>query len=220
MGRCPRDVDLFVHERDLQAKGYRYIAGIDEAGRGPLAGPVVAAAVIFDVGHLPYLPDVYDSKALTPRQRFVLFEKISECALAIGVGIVDNREIDRLNIYRATRVAMVQALQKAGHHYEAVLVDAMPLSLECPVFSIVKGDQRSFFIAAASIIAKVERDRIMDKLHEEYPYYGWNENRGYPTKKHREAIVQYGLSPYHRLSFDCYGQDNPGRCQPDRKHVD
>ncbi|MCX7882490.1 MAG: ribonuclease HII [Brevinematales bacterium] len=219
MSPRPVGVDLFLYERELREKGHRFVVGIDEAGRGPLAGPVVAAAVIFDLEALPSLPGVYDSKALTPRQRFVLYEKIHECALAIGVGSVENTEIDRINIYRATQKAMLQALQQAKFPYDGVLIDAMPLSLSCPVFPLVKGDQRSFVIAAASIIAKVERDKIMDMLHEEYPVYGWKNNRGYPTKTHREAIVRYGLSPYHRRSFDCYGKSIQDKCPPDKTHA-
>jgi len=201
MASCPRGVDLFSYERQLAKRGYRFVVGIDEAGRGPLAGPVVAGAVVFDLSCLPDIPGVYDSKALTACQRFFLYDRIKQGALAVGLGVVDSELIDQVNIYRATQLAMVQALEALSHPYEVVLVDAMPLSIEADVVSVVKGDQRSFVIAAASIIAKVERDRMMDRLHEEYPYYGWNKNRGYPTRQHREAIRQYGLSPYHRRSF-------------------
>ncbi len=220
MSRIPADVDLLVHERELYAQGHRFLAGIDEAGRGPLAGPVVAACVIVDVERLPCIDGVYDSKALTERQRFLLYERICSEVLAWGVGVVDNTEIDRLNIYQAAKKAMVEAIKNCHHFYDAVLVDAMPLSLEKPVVSLVKGDQKSFLIAAASIVAKVYRDRLMDELHEKYPYYGWDRNRGYPTKQHREAIARYGLSPFHRQSFDCYGKDTPGRCQPDKTHAE
>ncbi|URA09385.1 ribonuclease HII [Thermospira aquatica] len=220
MSRVPADVDLLLHERELYRQGYRFLAGIDEAGRGPLAGPVVATCVIVDMQKVPCIEGVYDSKALTERQRFLLYERICSEFLAWGVGVVDNTEIDRINIYQAARKAMGEALYACHHPYDAVLVDAMPLALEKPVLSLVKGDQRSFLIAAASIVAKVYRDRLMDELHAQYPYYGWDKNRGYPTKQHREAIIRYGLSPFHRLSFDCYGKGNPDKCPPDKIHVD
>jgi|YNPMSStandDraft_2_1061718.scaffolds.fasta_scaffold00176_7 ribonuclease HII len=204
--------DLLAYERELFHQGYRYIAGIDEAGRGPLAGPVVAACVLIDMEAFSPIEGVYDSKALTSRQRSLLYEKICE-SVCWGVGIVSNETIDALNIYRATQEAMKQALANCSFTPDIVLTDAMPLSIPSEIKSIIKGDQKSYAIASASIIAKVTRDKIMDELHREYPHYGWNTNRGYPTEKHRAAIRQYGLSPYHRRSFDCYGQDNQDTCQ-------
>jgi len=186
-------------EKDLWQRGYSNIAGIDEAGRGPLAGPVVSACVIFNPNVL--IEGVYDSKALTSQKRNYLYKIITEKCLCFGIGIIDNKVIDRVNILEATKLAMQKAFNGLSERPDYVLIDAINLQFDIPVKSIIKGDQKSFCIAAASIIAKVTRDNIMDRLHEEYPVYGWNKNRGYCTSGHREAILKYGLSPYHRITF-------------------
>ncbi len=186
-------------EKDLWRNGYRNIAGMDEAGRGPLAGPVVSACVIFN----PYkvVEGVYDSKALTASRRSFLYRLIIENCSCYGVGIIDNETIDRINILEATKLSMHEAVRGLSIKPDYVLIDAVPLQLDIPVKTIIKGDQKSFSIAAASIIAKVSRDSIMDRLHEEYPVYGWDKNKGYGTADHREAIRKFGFSPYHRKTF-------------------
>ncbi|OHD55404.1 MAG: ribonuclease HII [Spirochaetes bacterium GWF1_51_8] len=198
----PSEDELLSFERELFQKGYSYIAGIDEAGRGPIAGPVVAACVLFKQPH--FIDGVWDSKMVPAKKREILYGHIvSECE-AFGVGIVDNDTIDRINILQATKAAMRsaldQVLEKWGDtHY--LLIDAVKLESPVPFEAIIKGDSRSFTIAAASIIAKVTRDRLMLELHGEYPHYGWDRNKGYPTKFHRECVRKHGLTPYHRRSF-------------------
>lgn len=200
--RIPSNLDLFSYERDWWQRGFKKIGGIDEAGRGPLAGPVVAACVVFD--KIQPIEGVFDSKFLTPSQREHLYELIISRCLAFGVGIVDNKTIDSINILNATMLAMKMAFDNLGKEVDCVFVDGnMKLSFPVPVLPIVKGDQKSFTVACASIIAKVTRDRIMNKLHEEFPQYFWDKNKGYPTKAHREAIKIFGYSPYHRMSYRC-----------------
>jgi len=191
---------MCVYERDLLKTGYKLIAGVDEAGRGPLAGPVVAAAVI-----LPeeiFIPGLDDSKKLTPDKRDKLFDIINEKAIALSTGIVDVEVIESINILNATKMAMDTAIRKLEPKPEYILIDAV----ELPQFSIeheaiIKGDSKSISIAAASIIAKVTRDRILDKLHNEYPDYGFIYHKGYGTKQHVDAIKKYGVCPIHRMSF-------------------
>ena len=196
--------ELLKHEKALWSKGFQIIAGIDEAGRGPLAGPVVAGCV-FCTEEEKALEGVYDSKKLSAKKREKFFEKITHTH-RFGVGIVDHLTIDKINIYEATKLAMFEALKDAAEKSETlypdfILIDAMPLDMDIPHQSIIKGDQKSYAIAAASIIAKVTRDRIMQSLHAEYPVYGWDHNMGYPTVAHRRAIIEHGPSPYHRRSF-------------------
>ena len=186
-------------ERRLREEGFSLIAGIDEAGRGPLVGPVVAAAVI-----LPETFDligVNDSKKLTPRQRGELYGKICGQAVAVGVGIIEADEIDRLNIFEATKKAMLTAVNNLSVAPDYLLIDAVQLHTPYPSESIVKGDSRSISIAAASIVAKVTRDRIMLELDKKFPQYQFAKNMGYGTKEHIEAIKKYGITPYHRRSF-------------------
>jgi len=196
------------YENELYARGVRYIAGIDEVGRGPLAGPVVAAAVIlpadFDV------PGVDDSKKLTARKREMLYGMIKEQALAWGVGEVDNLVIDEINILEATKRAMKAAVNAAGRELAAahgvviehLLIDAVVLKdVGIPQTNIIKGDAKSVSIAAASIIAKVTRDMMMDEFHRLYPCYGFDRNKGYGTKTHFEAIGLHGICEIHRKSF-------------------
>ena len=182
------------------ANDFRRTAGVDEAGRGPLAGPVVAAAVILnDAG---VAARVQDSKKLSAQKREILFEEITHEAEAIGIGIVDAPDIDRLNILQATMHAMSIAIEKLGVTPTQVLVDGNRRpACEFPTEAIIGGDGKVAEISAASIIAKVTRDRIMLELHREFPQYGFDVHKGYPTKSHREALVTYGPTRVHRQSF-------------------
>jgi len=176
------------------------VAGVDEAGRGPLAGPVVAAAVILEAG--TRIRGVDDSKRLTPEQRKELDGVIRTRAVSIGVGIMDSRTIDRVNILEATRRAMRLALGALGQEPELVLTDFVFLDgLPCPQRNLVDGDQRSATVAAASIIAKVARDGIMEEADREYPQYGFGQHKGYATLEHRTALMAHGPCPLHRRSF-------------------
>ncbi len=178
----------------------KYLAGVDEAGRGPLAGPVVAAAVIFD--EKTDIPGVNDSKQLTERKREELFEKIIINALSYSVSIINHDIIDEVNILNATMLAMEKAVKSLNFKPDLFLVDGNRIfNSDIPVIPIVKGDGKSFSIAAASILAKVTRDRLMKDLANKYPIYSWDQNKGYPTSKHREIIKIYGPSPFHRKSF-------------------
>ncbi len=189
---CPND-----HEHQFWAEG-KLVLGLDEAGRGPLAGPLSAAGVIFPIGYEN--PDIYDSKSLSEKKRDMLYEQIMEDALWFEIVEVTEEEIDRLNIYRADQKAFSEiAMHSAA---DVILTDAMPLpDEEREVFDLVKGDQKSISIAAASILAKVTRDRIMKEYDTLYPEYGFAKNKGYPTKQHMQAIEQYGITPIHRRSF-------------------
>jgi len=176
------------------------IAGVDEAGVAPLAGPVVAGAVILNRSNIPL--GINDSKKLTAPAREKLFSAISETAIHIGVGIATVQEIDAMNIFHATRKAMVRAVENLGVIPNHVLMDGhLPPKFPCPVTAIVGGDALSLSIAAASIIAKVTRDRIMAGLHAEFPAYSWLTNKGYPTAEHRLAVKTHGITTHHRLSF-------------------
>jgi len=193
--------NLLKFERALWKKGYRCIAGIDEAGRGPLAGPVVAAAVIFSKNQR-LIPQINDSKKLSPKNRQIAKAIIEEAALAIGVGIVSQAVIDEINILQATYRAMKDAVSNLSVSPDYALVDGRKgISLEMPFECLVKGDARSMSIAAASIIAKVTRDQIMIDYEKIYPGYGFAQHKGYPTKMHVKAIRNAGLSPIHRRSF-------------------
>ncbi len=188
------------YEDEAYEKGYEIIAGIDEAGRGPLAGPVVAAAVILRRGS--FIEGLNDSKKLTPQKRDKLYDIIMKNALSVGVGIVDERIIDEINILNATKVAMKQAIEKLIINPDILLTDAVKLpEVKIPQISIVKGDAKSVSIAAASVIAKVTRDRFIEKMDSEYPQYGFSKHKGYGTKEHIEAIKKYGICPIHRVSF-------------------
>ncbi|HOQ36724.1 MAG TPA: ribonuclease HII [Acetivibrio sp.] len=188
------------YEDEAYEKGYEIIAGIDEAGRGPLAGPVVAAAVILRRGS--FIEGLNDSKKLTPQKRDKLYDIIMKNALSVGVGIVDEKIIDEINILNATKVAMKQAIEKLIINPDILLTDAVKLpEVKIPQISIVKGDAKSVSIAAASVIAKVTRDRFIEKMDSEYPQYGFSKHKGYGTKEHIEAIKKYGICPIHRVSF-------------------
>lgn len=192
---------LYEYERQAANEGFELVAGVDEAGRGPLAGPVAVAAVI-----LPkeiYLPYLNDSKKLSEKRREILYDIIKEKAIAYGVVFVDRETIDRENIYQATQNGMYDAILKLNPKPEKVLIDAMPLEkLPIPHLSIVKGDAKSASIAAASVLAKVTRDRFMKEMDEVYPEYGFKNHKGYGTKAHIEAIKKYGPCPLHRKTFE------------------
>jgi ribonuclease HII len=190
-------------ELTLWDKGIRAIAGVDEAGRGPLAGPVVAAAVIFPTG--TSIKGVEDSKKLSERKRADLFVAIKEQALSVGVGIVSHDVIDRINILQATILAMHKAIDELRVKPDFIIVDGNSFRHDRYSFqNIIDGDAKSFTIAAASIIAKVTRDRLMLEYHEQFPMYGFARHKGYGTRQHLEAISQFGLCQIHRRSFDLH----------------
>lgn len=191
--------EMMAFERDWTEKGKSLIAGIDEAGRGPLAGPVVAAAVILKDG--VYIPGLNDSKVLSEQRREELFELIMQNALGVGVGMATAEEIDRINIYQASKAAMVKAVQALQTAPDHLLIDAMEIPMDVTQTKIIKGDAKSVSIAAASIIAKVTRDRYMRELHERHPQYRFHKNMGYGTKEHLEALEQHGPVSEHRRSF-------------------
>lgn len=182
------------------AEGYRRVCGIDEAGRGPLAGPVVAAAVVLPLGY--ELPGLTDSKQLTAKARERLYEHLmQDDTVAKCVARAEVEEIDRLNILRATHLAMRRAAEGLGG-VDYCLIDGLPVpGFPLPSRSLVKGDGRSLSIAAASVLAKVTRDHIMQELHAAYPHYGWKRNAGYGTREHMQAIADHGITPHHRRSF-------------------
>lgn len=188
-------------DEEFFKKGVKYVAGIDEAGRGPLAGPVVVACVIMPEDSM--IEGVNDSKKISEKKREALYEKITEEAISYGVGIVNQDEIDELNILRATKKALTMALKEMETKPNVILVDALTGidTLGIPYKSIIKGDANSYSIAAASIIAKVTRDRIMREWDKVYPEYGFAGHKGYGTAKHIAAIKEYGLCPLHRRTF-------------------
>ena len=188
-------------EKELHQKGFKNICGIDEAGRGPLAGPVVVAGVIMPENSM--IEGVNDSKKVSEKKREKLYEEITQSAIAWGVGIIDQNEIDDINILNATKKGLTTALMELKEKPDIILVDALTKidTLGIQYESIIKGDAKSYSIAAASIIAKVTRDRIMRQWDEIYPQYGFEKHKGYGTKMHIEAIKEYGLCPLHRRSF-------------------
>lgn len=196
-----RLTELKQIEENLHSQGIEYICGIDEAGRGPLAGPVVVAAAIMPKDSM--IEGVNDSKKVSEKKREALYEKITEEAIAWGVGIIDQKEIDRINILNATKEGLTEAVKSLNVKPDRIIVDALNGidTLGIPYTSIIKGDAKCYSIAAASIIAKVTRDRIMRQWDEIYPQYGFEKHKGYGTKAHIEAIKEYGLCPLHRLSF-------------------
>ena len=191
--------DNYKYERELIDKGITLIGGVDEVGRGPLVGPVVAACVILPLDFS--LDGLTDSKKLSEKKRDFFFEEIKKQAIAIGIGIKDENVIDEVNIYEATKLAMIDAINNCKVKPEHVLIDAMPLDLDIPTTSIIKGDLKSITISAASVIAKVTRDRMMYELDEKFPMYEFKKNKGYPTKAHMEAIKKYGIIKEHRKTF-------------------
>jgi ribonuclease HII len=193
----------FVEERRLRAQGYRYIAGIDEVGRGALAGPVVAAAVILPSRiKAPWAGLVRDSKQLTPQKRELLYPHIHKIAMAIGIGSVDCQAVDTLGIVRATEMAMKQAIDRLSPSAEVLLIDFMSLpEVKLPQKGIIEGDSRCFSIACASIVAKVTRDRLMTELDRVYPGYLLAQHKGYGTAAHLACLHRLGPSPIHRRTF-------------------
>lgn len=187
------------YEEIEKNKGHFIIVGIDEAGRGPLAGPVVAAAVILPENEM--ILGLDDSKKLSENKRNELFETIYDKALAIGVGIVDQNKIDEINILNASKEAMIIAVGKIDHKPDVLLIDAVKLDIPIKQVNLIKGDQKSNSIAAASIIAKVTRDKIMQEMSKTYPGYGFEKHKGYGTKAHYEAIENLGFTPIHRKTF-------------------
>lgn len=188
-------------EKEWYKKGAKKICGIDEAGRGPLAGPVVVAAVIMPVDSM--IEGVNDSKKVSEKKREKLYDEITQNAIAWGVGIIDQKEIDEINILNATKKGLTKALTELVEKPDIILVDALTGidTLGIPYQSIIKGDAKSYSIAAASIVAKVTRDRIMRQWDETYPEYGFEKHKGYGTKVHIEAIKNYGICPLHRKTF-------------------
>lgn len=194
--------DLYENENRLYSAGYKYIVGIDEAGRGPLYGPVVAGACILPPNFK--LEGLTDSKQLTEKKRETYFEYIKENCIAYGIGIVSAKEIDKINIYEAARKAMLIALSEVRKKIDAdyVLTDAMPLpNLDIPHEAIIKGDAKSISIAAASVLAKVTRDHMMYEIDKKYPQYDFKSHKGYPTKKHIELLNKYGIIEGYRLTY-------------------
>jgi len=193
--------DLFAYDKALREQGFSVLAGVDEAGRGPLAGPVVAAAVILPATEI--IDGVRDSKQVPELEREALFHRIVSVADTYGIGIIDAEEIDRVNILEATRAAMKLAIQQLTLRPDLVLIDAVRLQpFGFQQKALIKGDSLSASIAAASILAKVTRDRLMAHYHEQYPQYGFNKHKGYGTREHIRNIQKYGPCPIHRLSFE------------------
>ncbi len=186
-------------ENELYESGIKYIAGIDEVGRGPLVGPVVTAAVILPRDF--YDERINDSKKLTEKKRELLYDVIMENAVSVGIGISSEDVIDEINILEATKRAMIEAVNNLSIKPEHLLIDAVKLNIDIPQTSIIKGDAKSESIAAASIIAKVTRDRMMTELDKKHPEYDFKHNKGYGTKKHIEAIEKYGILKEHRKTF-------------------
>jgi ribonuclease HII len=191
---------VFSYENTARAKGYENIIGVDEAGRGPLAGPVVAAAVSLAPGW--FLEEINDSKMLSPRVRAKLFPIIKKNSLGYGVGIVDVATIDRINILQASLLAMKYAVEAVPIKANLLLIDGnKPIDTQIDQWTIVKGDSLSYSIAAASILAKVTRDKIMEQYHKQFPHYAFDRHKGYGTSLHRNAIKEYGPCPIHRRTF-------------------
>lgn len=187
------------YEEELNSKGINLIAGVDEVGRGPLIGSVVASAVILPSGF--YMSEINDSKKLSEKKREELYPIIMEKAISVGIGVVDSETIDNVNILNATKMAMKMAINNLSVKPEHVLIDAVKLDIDIPYTAIIKGDAKSESIAAASIVAKVYRDNMMKELDKEYPMYDFKSNKGYGTKKHIEAIKKYGVLKEHRKTF-------------------
>ena len=191
---------MLTYEKDLYKQGLTLIAGVDEVGRGPLAGPVVAAAVILPQGCK--IKGLNDSKKISKKKHLEVFQAVQDQALSIGIGIIDNQVIDQVNIYEATKLAMKEAISQLSLQPQHLLIDAMKLDLPISQTSIIKGDANSLSIAAASIIAKVTRDELMKDYDQQFPGYDFSANAGYGTVKHLEGIEKQGITAIHRLSFE------------------
>lgn len=193
--------DLYKYEKELYSKGIKCIGGVDEVGRGPLIGPVVACCCVLPKDFI--LEGLTDSKKLSEKKRDVFSVYIKEHALAYAFGVISPEKIDEVNIYEASKLAMIEAINGVRKQIklEHVLIDAMPLNLDIETTSIIKGDAKSISIAASSVLAKVYRDSMMYELDEKYPEYGFGSHKGYPTKKHLEAINKYGLIEGYRKTY-------------------
>lgn len=193
--------NLYEYENELYKKGVKYIGGVDEVGRGPLIGPVVAACCVLDESFV--LDGLTDSKKLSEKKRNEYYDYLIKNSVAYGIGVISAEKIDEVNIYEATKLAMYMAIDEVRKKVklEHVLIDAMPLDLDIGSTSIIKGDSKSISIAAASVIAKVTRDRMMYELDIKHPEYGFASHKGYPTKKHIEAIHKYGLIDGYRKTY-------------------
>ena len=191
---------MLAYEKELYTQGIHLIAGVDEVGRGPLAGPVVAAAVILPKACK--IPGLNDSKKIPKSKHKEIYEAVLQEAIAIGIGVKDNQVIDQVNIYEATKLAMMEAIGQLDPQPQHLLIDAMKLDLSIPQTSIIKGDANSLSIAAASIVAKVTRDQMMEEFDREYPGYDFAQNAGYGTANHLAGLYQLGVTPIHRRSFE------------------
>ena len=191
---------MLAYEKELYTQGIQLIAGVDEVGRGPLAGPVVAAAVILPENCK--IPGLNDSKKIPKSKHKEIYEAVLQNAIAIGIGIKDNHVIDQVNIYEATKLAMMEAIGQLEPQPQHLLIDAMKLDLPIPQTSIIKGDANSLSIAAASIVAKVTRDQMMEEFDREYPGYDFAQNAGYGTANHLAGLHKLGVTPIHRRSFE------------------
>ncbi|HHT7802936.1 TPA: ribonuclease HII [Streptococcus suis] len=191
---------MLSYEKNLYENGVEFIAGIDEVGRGPLAGPVVAAAVILPKGCK--IRHLNDSKKIPKAKHQAIYEEVMERAVAVGIGVMDNHIIDRVNIYEATKLAMLEALGKLDQQPQHLLIDAMTLDTPIPQTSIIKGDANSLSIAAASIVAKVTRDQMMADYDRQFPGYGFAQNAGYGTVEHLQGLAKHGVTPIHRRTFE------------------
>lgn len=192
-------IDLLKYEKELLHKGNKIICGIDEAGRGPLAGPVMVGAAIMDLNNI--IPEVDDSKKLSEKKRERLYNEILACSIGYKTVAIDCNEIDEINILNATKKAMKEAVEEINPLPDILLVDAVKQKFSVPSISIIHGDALSYSIAAASILAKVERDRLMKEYAKQYPQYGFERHKGYGTKLHIEMLRKYGPCPIHRKSF-------------------
>ena len=198
--RAEHFIEMQYYERLAYKEGASFIAGVDEVGRGPLAGPVVAAAVILPKGSK--IPGLNDSKKIPKSKHKEIYEAVLQEAIAIGIGVKDNQVIDQVNIYEATKLAMMEAIGQLDPQPQHLLIDAMKLDLSIPQTSIIKGDANSLSIAAASIVAKVTRDQMMEDLDQLYPGYNFAQNAGYGTANHLAGLHKLGVTPIHRRSFE------------------
>ncbi len=194
-----KKVNMLAYERKLYKENITLIAGVDEVGRGPLVGPVVAAAVILPKNYK--LAGLTDSKKLSEKKRDYFYDIIVNDAVSIGVGVVEAKIIDKINIYQASKLAMIKAIENLDKKPEHILTDAMPLDIDIPNTPIIHGDGLSINIAAASVIAKVTRDRMMIELDKKYPMYGFKKHKGYPTKEHLANLQKYGILDNYRLTY-------------------
>lgn len=193
-------IDIFHYEKLLINEGYKKIVGVDEVGRGPMAGPLVAAAVILPSDYQN--DEINDSKKLTEKKREQLYNLILNQAVEVSVTFIYNEEVDNINVYQASKKAMIESIKKLKSPVDYILTDAMKLDIGIPELTLIKGDQKSVSIAAASIIAKVTRDNYMKEIDNTYPEYGFKDHKGYVTKKHLEALEKYGVCPIHRRTFE------------------